>query len=229
MNGTKIIFLMASIFLCSCTYTKNSSSEIVKINVELKNKLETIYLKDQGIREIVMGKLSDIRKAELLKDMNISESDIEGNKIYDLIGEIDSTNLIAIESIIKQYGYPSKSLVGEPANKAAFYVIQHSDKIDEYLPLMREATKNGDIEKVSLAMMEDRSLMYKGQEQIYGTQIKGQPGKDGHYVYFIWPVKSIDSVNVFRKNVGFKQSIEEYSKEKGIDFKLYKLDELKDL
>ncbi|MCF6279743.1 MAG: hypothetical protein L3J14_05285 [Flavobacteriaceae bacterium] len=77
--------------------------------------------------------------------------------------------------------------------------------------------------------MEDRNLMYKGIEQIYGTQIKGQSNKEGEWIYYLWPVKNIDSVNILRKNVGFEQSIEEYVKEKGVDFKLYKLNELKDL
>ena len=229
MKYVKIIFLVLSIFLSSCKENNKVKSDQVEINLVLKDKLETIFLKDQGIREIVSGKLSDKRKIELLTEMNIKESDIEGNKIFDLIREIDSTNLLEVESIIKKYGYPSKSLVGEPANKAVFYVIQHSNKVDEYLPLIRKATKNGDIEKTSLAKMEDRNLMYKGVEQIFGTQIKGQSNKDGEWIYFLWPIKNIDSVNILRKNAGFEQSIEEYVKEKGVDFKLYKLSELKDL
>ncbi|MCF6298234.1 MAG: hypothetical protein L3J08_09685 [Flavobacteriaceae bacterium] len=136
MKYVKIIFLVSSIFLSSCKDNNKVSFEQVKINVELKDKLETILLKDQGIRKIVSGNLSDKIKIELLTEMNINESDIEGNKIYGLIREIDSTNLLEVERIIKKYGYPSKSLVGEPANKAVFYVIQHSNKVDEYLPLI---------------------------------------------------------------------------------------------
>ncbi len=229
MKYAKIIFLVSSIFLSSCKDNNKVSSEQVKINIELKDKLETIFLKDQGIRKIVSGNLSDKRKIELLTEMNINESDIEGNKIFDLIREIDSTNLLEVENIIKEYGYPSKSLVGEPANKAIFYVIQHSNKVDEYLPLIRKATKNGDIDKTSLAKMEDRNLMYKGVEQIYGTQIKGQANKEGEWIYYLWPIKNVDSVNILRKNAGFEQSIEQYAKEKGVDFKLYKLNELKEL
>lgn len=220
---------MSSMFLISCKGIKKDISKQVKINVELKDRLETIFLKDQGIRKIVSGNLSEDQKKELLTKMNINEFDIEGNKIFDLIRKIDSTNLFEVERIIKKYGYPSKSLVGAPANKAVFYVIQHSDKIDKYLPLIREASKNGDIEKTALAKMEDRNLMYKGMEQIYGTQIKGQSNKDGEWIYYLWPIKNIDSINILRKSAGFEQSIEEYVKEKGVDFKLYKLNELKDL
>jgi hypothetical protein len=52
-----------------------------------------------------------------------------------------TVNLESVEEIINKYGYPSKSIVGEAANKTIFYVIQHSKKIDKYLPLIRKATK----------------------------------------------------------------------------------------
>jgi hypothetical protein len=72
--------------------------------------------------------------------MKISEKDLEGKK-YSLIREIDGANLESVEEIINKYGYPSKSIVGEAAKKTIFYVIQHSKKIDKYLPLIRKATK----------------------------------------------------------------------------------------
>jgi hypothetical protein len=69
-----------------------------------------------------------------------------------------------------------------------FYVIQHSKKIDKYLPLIRKQQKNGDVAATSLALMEDRNLMYK-VEQIYGTQIKGQTNKRGEWIYFYGQLK----------------------------------------
>jgi len=69
--------------------------------------------------------------------------------------------------------------------------------------------------------------MYQGVEQIYGTQIKGQANKKGEWVYFLWPIKNADSINIRRKEAGFKQTIEEYAKEMNVEFKLYKINELK--
>jgi len=229
MKFYKIIFLILLIALTCCKKIKNSNPEQVKIDIELKAKLETILLKDQGIREIVNGNLSDERKVELLNQMNLSETDIDGNRKFDLMREIDSINMIEIENIINEYGYPSKSIVGEPANKAVFYVIQHSDKIDHYLPLIRKATENGDIAQTSLAMMEDRNLMEQGREQIFGTQIKGQANKQGKWIYFLWPIKNADSINTWRNQVGFERNIEEYLKDMDVEFKLYEINELSDL
>ena len=184
MKHLKILSLLLIIIFTSCKENKKTkiNSKTNEIDVELKEKPENILLKDQGIREIVNGNLSDKRETELLSALNLNKTDIEGNKRFDLMREIDSINLFETEKIIKKYGYPSKSLVGESVNKAVYYVIQHSNKIDEYLPLIRKASENGDITKTSLALMEDRNLMYKGLEQIYGTQIKGQANKNGYRV-----------------------------------------------
>ncbi|NJB37226.1 DUF6624 domain-containing protein [Croceivirga sp. JEA036] len=229
MKSFKIIFLTL-LTLISCNRNdKKDNSEKENINLELKSTLESILLKDQGIREIVNGNLSDKRKTELLTQMNLSENDIDGNRKFNLMRKIDSINIVEVENIIDKFGYPSKSLVGEPANKAIFYVIQHSNKINKYLPLIREATKNGDISQTSLAMMEDRNLMEQGLEQIYGTQIKGQANRKGEWIYFLWPIKNVDSINVWRKQAGFVQTVEEYLKEMDVEFKLYEINELSEL
>ena len=226
MKNFKIISLILLVVCGSCGETQKTKPALPIMNTELRDKLNDMLLRDQGIREIVDGNLSDKRKAALLGQMNIKEEDIEGGKKFDLMRKIDSINIIEVGKIINTYGYPGKSLVGEPANKAVFYVIQHSDKIDEYLPIIREAAANGDISKTSLAMMEDRNLMNKGLEQIYGTQIKGQSNKQGEWIYFLWPIKNADSVNIWRKEVGFKESIEEYVQDMGVEYQLYKIDEL---
>lgn len=223
-----IIVLMISFISCKKQDVKDHSDH-VEMNMDLKNELETILIKDQGIRELVNGNVSDERKAELLVQMQINESDIEGIKRFELMQQIDSINLAKIEKIIAEYGYPGKSLVGEPANKAALYVIQHSKQIGTYLPLIRKASAAGDIAQTSLAMMEDRNLMEQGQEQIYGTQIKGKANKQGAWIYFLWPVKNTDSVNLRRKEVGFDQSLEEYLKSIDVEFQLYTLNEVNEL
>jgi hypothetical protein len=224
-----VLFIVFCFGACTVNQGSNQNSKFGKIDTGLKRKLEYVLLRDQGIREIMGGNLSSERKAELLSKMKITAQDIEGNNKYALSREIDSINLVEVEKIIQKYGYPGRKLVGEPANKAVFYVIQHSRKIDEYLPLIRKATENGDIDKVSLAMMEDRNLMQKGIEQIYGTQIKGKANKKGEWIYFLWPVKNADSINFWRKNAGFEQTIEEYVKEMNVEFKFYTIKDLKDL
>lgn len=231
MKSIKLILFISAITFSSCKTKKavviNSEEDI--INVELKKELKGILQMDQGIREIVNGNLSSERKVELLKKMDLNERDIAGNKLYSEMRKIDSINLIKVESIIKVHGYPGKALVGEPASKAVFYVIQHSDKIDQYLPLIRKVAEEGEISKTSLAMMEDRNLMVKGLEQIYGTQIKGKANKEGKWIFFLWPVKNPETINILRKNAGFDTTIEEYLEVMEVESKFYRLNEIDDL
>lgn len=231
MTPFKLILLLAALTSVSCKTEKNAvtQTEKTKINVELQKELEGILQRDQGIREIVNGGVSGSRKKELLEQMQLEEKDIEGNKLYSVLREIDSINLIKVESIIKDNGYPGKALVGEPANKAVFYVIQHSDKIDQYLPLMRKAAEDGEIANTSLAMMEDRNLMEQGLEQVYGTQIRGKAGKDGQWIRFLWPVKDPENIDRVRKKAGFDRSIWEYLEAMGVEQKFYRLSEIEDL
>ena len=94
MKSIKLTLIILSIIFSSCKGKNEINSKEIKINVELKSKLETIIKKDQGIREIVNGNLSNERKVKLLSELNLKETDIEGNKKFELMREIDSLNLL---------------------------------------------------------------------------------------------------------------------------------------
>jgi hypothetical protein len=136
-----------------------------------------------------------------------------------------------IGEIIRKYGYPGKSLVGEPSNEAAFYVIQHSDKIPQYLPLVKEAAEKGELPFRLYAMMLDRSLMYEGKEQVYGTQGRGLQVPDPasgqkKMMMVIWPIKDAAGVNARRKAAGFDLTVEQNAKRMGIDYTAFTLEEI---
>ena len=145
-------------------------------------------------------------RAKLGKEMGLDEADYSGN-IWEKQVALDSSNLTYIERIFTEHGYPGKSLVGVPTNQAAWYVIQHSDKIPTYLDMMKEAGKKDELPFRMVAMMEDRYLMSQEQEQIYGTQGTTY----GNSPSFIWPIKDAATVNERRKEAGFSMDIEEYA------------------
>lgn len=194
-----------------------------KVNEVLKKELDEIMKVDQGYRMLFGSEITPEKKDKLLKDLNIDKEEFE-KKNWQLVAEHDSLNMQKIENIISQYGYPGKTLVGEPTNQAAWYVIQHSTKIGKYLPLIKEAGKKKEIPFTWVAMMEDRYLMNENKEQIYGTQGKGEmtKDKDGKQVFinFVWPVKDLKNVNKRRKEAGFDSTIEEDAERMfGKDFK----------
>ncbi len=186
------------------------------INENLKKELDEILRLDQDYRKLFDNGISAEKKSEILKSLKVDEQEFKG-KGWRLVAEQDSINLKQIEGIITKYGYPGKSLVGEPTNQAAWYVIQHSDKISKYVEMVKDAAKKGEIPFLNAALMEDRYLMDLGEEQIYGSQgttlrYLNKEGKK-ELASFIWPIKNAKNVNKLRKKVGFEDTVEDYAKD----------------
>lgn len=201
------------------------------INTGLKSVLDSIYTEDQRYRQLLFSGELKTRADSLSKLFKVEPSQLQGYLMV-AMQKADSLNMLAIDKIIKQYGYPGKSLVGEPANEAAFFVIQHSAKIDNYLPLVKKAAQKKELPFKFYAMMLDRSLMYNGKPQVYGTQGQGfqvlnPTTGEKEFKMIIWPVKKPGTVNKRRKKAGFTDSIEENAKRLGIVYTVLTLAEIK--
>ena len=111
-------------------------------------------------------------------------------------------------------------------------MIQHSDKIPDYLELIKDAANKGELPKRNVAMMEDRYLMHNGQEQIYGTQGTSLKYNSENPIHIIWPIKDVENVNQRRKEIGYNTTIEEYGELLYGDefvFKHYTLEEVEEI
>ncbi len=91
-------------------------------------------------------------------------------------------------------------VIGNQGNSTLFLVIQHADlkTQEKYLPMMREAVKNGKAYGSSLALLEDRIEIRNGRKQIYGSQI----GMDDKNTYYVAPLIDPDNVDKRRAEVG---------------------------
>ena len=130
--------------------------------------------------------------------------------LWTTIGEKDAINLGKVKEILDQQGWVGPETVGRQANSALFLVIQHADHGTQlkYLPMMREAMKNGKAQASSLALLEDRVALRDGRRQIYGSQI-GRDNTTGKY--FISPLEDPDHVDERRAAVGL-QPLADYVK-----------------
>jgi hypothetical protein len=168
----------------------------------LTSELDSIYQIDQKYRI----ELNDV-------EMNTPEF----SELYKKMITVDTSNQRRIIEIINEIGgYPGKSLVGEDASKTAFYVLQHSnDSIQEkYYDMIIEAAQNNELERKLAAMYQDRYLMRKGQNQIYGTQIRTEYQTDsisGERIAntFVWPIADTTKIDSIRLTYGM-QPLEEY-------------------
>lgn len=179
-------------------------------NKQLKQELDSMYVLDQRNREW----LAKLGNNQPLTDSLSAVYKTDRAKLASVLWaeqvKIDTSNLNQAEAIIKQYGYPGKSLVGTPGNEVVFYIIQHSNKIPAYLPLIQKAAEQKELPFSLYAMMLDRSLMYEGKPQMYGTQVScRQLIKTKQSRCFVWPITNAKAVNERRKQAGFELSVEE--------------------
>ena len=123
----------------------------------------------------------------------------EVKELWKSINEKDSINLIKVCRILDTRGWLGPDVVGQQGSQALFLVIQHADTKTQqkYLPMMREAVKNGKAQASALALLEDRVALREGRRQIYGSQVAMDKG-----TYYLSPLEDPDNVDKRRAAVG---------------------------
>jgi hypothetical protein len=193
---------------------KDKADEVeAKLNKPLISRLDSMFKEDQRVR---------IQVDTIEKKYGWESTEMKAH--LHLINRTDSINLIKVKQILDKYGWLGSDVIGSIGNLTLFLVIQHADLAtqEKYLPMMREAVKNGKASAYNLALLEDRVAMRQGKKQIYGSQI----GRDKETnAYYILPLEDPDNVDKRRAEVGL-QSLAEYVKQWQIkwDVEQYKKD-----
>ncbi|MGY3088058.1 hypothetical protein ACVWYF_001091 [Hymenobacter sp. UYAg731] len=200
-------------------------------NPRLKHELDSIYAVDQRWRSMMFDPRIARRPDSLARALGVTRESlptyIPGQMLH-----TDSTNLVRVRQVLKQYGYPGKTLVGGPTNETAWYVIQHSDDINQYLSLIKKAAGKGELSFYLYAQMLDRQLMRAGKEQLYGTQAMGynvlnpQTGRREAQPPFVWPIEDAGGVNERRRKAGFANTVEQNAASMGIPYRVLTLKEV---
>jgi hypothetical protein len=78
-----------------------------------------------------------------------------------------------LREIVREHGWPGRSLVGDAGAAAAWLLVQHAgpDVQRECLPPLRDAVASGDADTEQLAAVSDRIEFESGGLQIYGTHL----------------------------------------------------------
>ncbi len=197
-----------------------------RINVVLKKQLDSVIVLDQKYRDILSLLMDPQKNDSTAKSLSMTVAQAN-NHYWPLQNKLDSLNVVFIEGVFKRYEYPGKTLVDTPANESAWYIIQHSQKIHKYIPIIKKAAEEGEIPFHLYAMMLDRDQMDLGQEQVYGTQVTCRVIKNGKNECFVWPIKDAAKVNERRKKAGFPNTVEENAQRLGVTYRVMKIDEVK--
>ena len=164
-------------------------ARLQKRRTPLVNMLDSIYIDDQAGR----------RKLEQTAQQ-YGRNSKEVQELWDDINTKDSINLVRIRALIDSCGWLGEDSIGKHGSSALFLVIQHSDQQtqEHYLPMMREAVKDGRAKASALALLEDRVALGKGQRQLYGSQVGTTP--EG--AYYVLPLEDPDHVDERRRSMG---------------------------
>ncbi len=171
---------------------QNKEKAEVNLNKPLVAELDSIYTEDQKYR---------LQIDEMEKKYGWESNEMKAH--WKIINEKDSINLIKIKLLLDKYGWLGTDVIGEQGNSTLFLVIQHSDIAtqEKYLPMMREAVKNGKAKGSALALLEDRVALGNRKKQIYGSQI----GRDNETkLYYVLPLEDPDNVDKRRAEVGLQ-------------------------
>lgn len=206
--------LLFSLFALTTVHVHAQDSAAVKKDTPwalyhtIEAQLDTVYNDDQASRQM-------IDKIQKKYGMESKQMD----SLYEKMSIKDSVNYGKVTAILDKYGWLGINEIGEKANMALFLVIQHADSLTHatYLPMMRQAVKDGKAKASDLALLEDRLLCEQGKPQIYGSQVRTL--KTGKAAFF--PIKDERNVNKRRAAVGL-EPLEEYGRYFGIDYHLPK-------
>jgi hypothetical protein len=219
------------LLLCLGLLPLLASAQIPPRNPRLKHELDSIYAVDQKWRSLLFDPRQRFRPDSVARALGVTRESLP-TYIPQQMMRTDSANQARVEQILKQYGYPGKSLVGTPTNEAAWYVIQHSDNISRYLPLIKKAANKGELPFYLYAQMLDRQLMREGKAQLYGTQAMGYnvtnpaTGRREGQRPFVWPIRDAAGVNARRQKAGFKNTVEQNAALMGIPYRVVTLEEV---
>jgi len=126
--------------------------------------------------------VNEALQAELLAmakhDLRVRAELVSTGELFDgynaRMAEVHEQNAKKLERIVREFGWPGISLVGDEGSAAAWRILQHSIGNPELqrrcLPLLKAAAETEEIAAFQVACLEDRICVFEGRPQRYGTQ-----------------------------------------------------------
>ena len=132
---------------------------------------------DANIARPFNKKLSDdliklaAKQQQRLQD-NVADNK-SGETILKTLRTSREQNTNELCEIVKQYGWPTRDLVGDDGARSAFFLLRNTSTSElqrDLLPVIIAAVKKGEIKKTGFAGYIDQLRLSAGLKQIFGTQ-----------------------------------------------------------
>jgi hypothetical protein len=152
---------------------------------KLRDELQARFKEDQDARfAFIQSMAKHERSAKLVDGKTVLQMSAEETKEFQALNQrvqdVDGKNVAWLKEVVREHGWPGKSLVGEAGAHDAWLLVQHADAHrdfqDECLRKMKALPK-GEVVPRDVAYLTDRVLIGRGKKQIYGTQARIEHGK----------------------------------------------------
>ncbi|HEV8591294.1 MAG TPA: VWA domain-containing protein [Pyrinomonadaceae bacterium] len=171
------VFVLGTLFLVQVALGQSqclSDDSIQQMVVQLNSPQNTPH--DEHLRNALKQ-----LKAEYAKFyINATQETLNEDKLAQKIAAANPQNEITLCRIFRQYGWPTKSLVGNEGVSAALYLVKNSGSFQtqmQLLPIIALAVKKNEIEKnEDFASFIDRLRLQAGLKQLFGTQARVSDG-----------------------------------------------------
>lgn len=130
--------------------------------------------------ELARAALIEMGRADQQVRNGLSERSMADTARLRRMMQTDSTHTERLRGIVRDHGWPGKSVFGQQAAQAAFLIVQHSPSHEfqqEMLELVAAAAEAGEAKRSDVAMLTDRVRTNAGQPQVYGTQFQIRDGR----------------------------------------------------
>lgn len=160
--------LSTVILYCLATAGQSVDQDmVVQRNTFLETVLIGMSVSDQAVR----NKMTTVFRSGGEVSPELSEE----------VAEVDKSNRDRLKVIVAVHGWPTYDMVGTEASRAAWLIVQHSDRDVAFqkkcLALMELLVEKNQVGKSDFAYLWDRVAVNSGKNQRYGTQIEKKDGK----------------------------------------------------
>lgn len=160
-----------------------------------------------------MGRLDQAgRKAEMMVDLSVLPSPERAGAVAAMSSAIagqDKELADQLVAMVPPNGWFLKSVYGDEAASAAFFIVQHSglELWRRFVPVLEPLVATGEVDGERFGLMYDRLAIHEGRKQRYGTQMICKGGK---WVVDRDNLEDPASVDARRAAAGFSESLTEY-------------------
>jgi hypothetical protein len=119
---------------------------------------------------------------------------------------LDSALTRRLGVIVREHGWPTRSMVGDTASEAASLILTHSPSDvfqRQMLPLLDSAAMAGEASANHAAMLTDRVRTMDGKPQLYGTQFRILAG-----ALMPYPIEEPERLDERRAGAGLMPMVE---------------------